>query len=213
MPLLVVHVRLPMVCLRSCKSPLTPSTSSNIHRTTTELTASIAGWLAHLFGLTHSTFFEGLIRAIFFGLNLLFNGIMWALFTKALSRSPSTTQVAILNTSSNFMITALLGWMIFSENLPGMWWVGACLLVAGNVIIGQREEKEFPLPGDERAEERAVEGGESEYRRSREEGARLLSSDDIELKDESEEAKRRAKVQEEEDLLDLPAGGSGSVRL
>jgi len=149
---------------------------------------------------------------MFFGFNLLFNGIMWALFTKALSRSPSTTQVAILNTSSNFMITALLGWMIFSENLPGMWWVGACLLVAGNVIIGRREEKEVPVLGEERPEERAVEGGESEFRRSREEGRGLLSGEDIELEDEEQERMKAARVLEQEDLLDLPSAGSGSAR-
>jgi hypothetical protein len=38
------------------------------------------------------------------------------------------------------MITAFLGALIFSESLPGLWWLGAALLVAGSVIIGRREE-------------------------------------------------------------------------
>ena len=38
------------------------------------------------------------------------------------------------------MITALLGLAIFGERLPALWWVGAAGLVAGNVIIGRREE-------------------------------------------------------------------------
>lgn len=38
------------------------------------------------------------------------------------------------------MLTAIIGYMIFSESLPGLWWIGAALLVAGTVIIGQREE-------------------------------------------------------------------------
>lgn len=79
---------------------------------------------------------------MFFGLNLIFNGIMWTLFTKALTHGTSTTQVSILNTSSNFVITALLGFIVFSESLPPMWWLGAALLVVGNVIIGRREEKD-----------------------------------------------------------------------
>lgn len=45
-----------------------------------------------------------------------------------------------MNTSTNFMITALLGLVIFSESLPPLWWVGAAMLVAGNVIIGRKEE-------------------------------------------------------------------------
>lgn len=67
---------------------------------------------------------------------------MWTLFTKALARGTSTVQVSIINTSSNFMITAVLGFIIFSESLPPLWFLGAAMLVAGNVIIGRREEEE-----------------------------------------------------------------------
>lgn len=42
------------------------------------------------------------------------------------------------------MITAILGWMIFSEKLPPLWWVGASLLAGGNVVIGAREQAEKP---------------------------------------------------------------------
>lgn len=65
---------------------------------------------------------------------------MWTLFTQALSRGHSTTQVSIMNTSSNFVLTALLGLAIFSESLPPLWWLGASMLVAGNVIIGRKDE-------------------------------------------------------------------------
>jgi hypothetical protein len=67
---------------------------------------------------------------------------MWTLFTQALARGTSTTQVSILNTSSNFIITAVLGFAIFSEALPPLWWLGAGLLVAGNVIAGRKDESE-----------------------------------------------------------------------
>lgn len=77
---------------------------------------------------------------IFFALNLAFNAIMWFLFTRALTLHTSTTRVSIVNTSSNFMLTALLGLVIFSESLPPLWWVGAGALVVGNVIIGRRIE-------------------------------------------------------------------------
>src|SRR5579871_6856242 len=118
---------------------------------------------------------------MFFGLNLIFNGVvcfpllpislitseliptrqMWALFTKALARGTSTTQVSIINTSANFILTALLGFFIFAESLPPIWWLGAAMLVAGNVIIGRREEKEVdPLPQDEYG---VAENGESAY--------------------------------------------------
>jgi|SRR3569833_3207500 len=74
---------------------------------------------------------------------------MWTLFTKALARGHSTTQVSIMNTSSNFVLTALLGLVIFSESLPPLWWVGASLLVAGNVIIGRKDESDPTAGGDD----------------------------------------------------------------
>jgi multidrug transporter EmrE-like cation transporter len=130
---------------------------------------------------------------MFFGLNLIFNGIMWALFTKALARGTSTTQVSILNTSSNFMITAVLGWMIFSESLPRLWFVGAALLVAGNVIIGRRDEGEEKQKGGE--QERA-ENGEA----GNEEVESLLVGEELDVLYESGlERKKR----EEDDVLQL----------
>ena len=79
---------------------------------------------------------------------------MWSLFTAALARGNSTTQVSILNTSTNFVITALLGWAIFSESLPPLWWAGATLLIAGNVIIGRKDE------GSDEVEDGGEDGGD-----------------------------------------------------
>ena len=75
-------------------------------------------------------------------MNLLFNAIMWGLFTRALTLASSTVRVSIINTSANFIVTAVLSFIIFSESLPALWWLGAAMLVAGSVIIGMREETE-----------------------------------------------------------------------
>ncbi|KAI1142071.1 hypothetical protein F5Y05DRAFT_213712 [Hypoxylon sp. FL0543] len=123
--------------------------------TTNELSTHIAQGISRLFGLTNlGGFVEVVVRAAFFGLNLVFNGVMWSLFTQALAKGNSTTQVSIMNTSTNFMITALLGLIIFSESLPPLWWVGAVMLVAGNVIIGRgkQEEGEEAATGSEETE-------------------------------------------------------------
>lgn len=64
------------------------------------------------------------------------------LFTSALSRSPSAVHANILNTIANFVLTALIGNLLFAERLPGLWWVGASMLIAGGVIIGQRDTEE-----------------------------------------------------------------------
>ena len=77
---------------------------------------------------------------MFLGLNFLFNAIMWGLFTRALTLATSTTRVSVINTSSNFLVTAVLSALIFYEVLPPLWWLGAAFLVAGSVIIGHRED-------------------------------------------------------------------------
>ncbi|KAI6247743.1 hypothetical protein HI914_03972 [Erysiphe necator] len=108
--------------------------------TTTELTSQLVTFLVERTRFNNlRSVIEVVTRVVFFSLNLILNGVMWALFTKALAQSTSTTKVSIINTSSNFMITAILGRLIFSENLSRLWFIGAFLLVMGNVIIGRRE--------------------------------------------------------------------------
>ncbi|KAL7933775.1 hypothetical protein V8C35DRAFT_50425 [Trichoderma chlorosporum] len=117
--------------------------------TTTELTTSLSTAVAKALGIqSHSQIVEVVVRSIFFILNLTFNGIMWSLFTTALARGKSATQVSIMNTSTNFLVTAITGFAIFSEALPPMWWAGASLLVAGSVIAGRKDEGEAEAAKD-----------------------------------------------------------------
>lgn len=44
---------------------------------------------------------------------------MWGLFTRALTLATSTVRVSVINTSANFMVTAVLGAIIFRETLSG----------------------------------------------------------------------------------------------
>lgn len=53
-------------------------------------------------------------------MNLAFNAVMWGLFTRALTLGSSTVRVSVINTSANFVITAVLGAGIFGEELAGM---------------------------------------------------------------------------------------------
>ncbi|MCJ1414039.1 hypothetical protein MMC32_000364 [Xylographa parallela] len=126
--------------------------------TTTDLTTSIAAAIAGFLHLGEgSRVVEVAVRAIFFLLNLGFNALMWVLFTRALTLHTSTTKVSILNTSSNFLFTAILGLLIFSESLPPLWFAGAFLLVIGNVVIGRREEEGGAKPAEADTGERVEE--------------------------------------------------------
>lgn len=136
--------------------------TQRILRTTTALTSTLSSHIALFLSLSPTNkIVEFLVRGTFFLLNLAFNAAMWALFTAALTRADSTTRVSIVNVSANFVVTAVLGWMIFSEKLNGMWWGGASLLAAGNVVIGRREEGKKP-GGSSGLDETTGEAEESE---------------------------------------------------
>ena len=149
-------------------------------RTTTALTSTLSSHIALFLSLSPSNkIIEFVVRGTFFLLNLAFNAAMWALFTAALTRADSTTRVSIVNVSANFMITAVLGWMIFSERLNGLWWAGASLLAIGNVVIGRREEGK-KLGGNSGLDETAGEAAESEglLRAECDDGEDLVELDD-----------------------------------
>merc|ERR1712093_904371 len=131
----------------------------------------------------------------------------WIANSIALARGTSTTQVSILNTSANFMFTAVMGWLIFSESLPPMWFLGAALLVVGNVIIGRREEGED--------NDKSVVGGVGGDRREERDGGGVegesLLGEEVELDGEllnGESVEERKKRREaEEDVLQLDLDG------
>ncbi|KAI9658216.1 MAG: hypothetical protein M1829_006820 [Trizodia sp. TS-e1964] len=107
--------------------------------TTTSLTSHLTAHISsNLFDID-PVYIDYGVRGAFLGLNILFNAIMWYLFTQALRRSSSSISVSLLNSSANFLVTAFFGVLIFAEVLKPLWWLGASLLIAGNLIIGSRD--------------------------------------------------------------------------
>ncbi|KIW21194.1 hypothetical protein PV08_01774 [Exophiala spinifera] len=167
--------------------------------TTTALTSTLSSHIATFFSLSPSNkVVEFLVRGTFFLLNLAFNAAMWALFTAALTRGDSTTRVSIVNVSANFVITAVLGWMVFGEKLSGLWFLGAALLAVGNVVIGRREEGKKPggTIGLDETRDEAIRQSEDDGEEE-EEAARLLGRDAVELDDELGGGRRRRSSEEE----------------
>lgn len=81
---------------------------------------------------------------------------MWALFTRALTASSSTTRVSVVNTSANFLVTAVLGMVVFAERVGGLWWLGAVGMGVGCVVVGMRDEEGTPGKDGEEEEEEGV---------------------------------------------------------
>ncbi|RHZ74185.1 hypothetical protein Glove_227g59 [Diversispora epigaea] len=77
----------------------------------------------------------GIIRIICFLLISLCNALMWTFFTKALNKSSSSIRVTVLNSATNFCMTAIMGNIIFNETLSLQWWFGANLIILGTVLV------------------------------------------------------------------------------
>lgn len=75
-----------------------------------------------------------IIRLLCFGLMFASNAVMWTLFVRSL-QSTSSVIATITNTASNIFFTAVSGYVIFGEELPVTWWIGAALIVAGLVLM------------------------------------------------------------------------------
>jgi hypothetical protein len=118
---------------------------------------------------------------------------MWGLFTRALTLASSTVRVSVINTSANFVITAVMSALIFSENLPGLWWLGAAMLVAGSVIVGMREE------GEGKVGVAGEGGGEGPLLNAQGEANEFRDEDDGESRHELDSVRRRSSSSERSD--------------
>lgn len=75
-----------------------------------------------------------LLRLLFFLLNAVFTAQMWRFYVKALSFGP-TPVCSIVSTGTNFAVSALVGLLVFGEEVTALWAFGALLVVAGLALI------------------------------------------------------------------------------
>ena len=74
------------------------------------------------------------LRGLALGGYIFTQGQMWVLFVKALQRLPSVTAV-VVNTSANVVASSLLGFAVFGESLPLLWWMGISFMLVGVSLV------------------------------------------------------------------------------
>ncbi|ESO93130.1 hypothetical protein LOTGIDRAFT_232853 [Lottia gigantea] len=70
----------------------------------------------------------------------LSNALMWTFFTKSLQYL-SSIQATITNTSTNFLVSAIIGKILFKELLPILWWIGSVFILLGLLLIHKDGQK------------------------------------------------------------------------
>lgn len=75
------------------------------------------------------------IRVLFFAMIFVCNAVMWTLFTKSLQFCTSSVEATVTNTASNFLCSALFGFLLFNEALSVKWLAGSFMILIGLMLI------------------------------------------------------------------------------
>lgn len=106
------------------------------------IAAGISACLASIFGkltFSQSTLFSfvSIIYLIFF---IFSNVFMWRCYSKALSLSSTSIQPTIVTKTSNFLLSALVGFFVFAEPINFLWFFGFILILIGVYLISTENE-------------------------------------------------------------------------
>eukprot|EP00331_Platyophrya_macrostoma_P023283 CAMPEP_0176450422 /NCGR_PEP_ID=MMETSP0127-20121128/27139_1 /TAXON_ID=938130 /ORGANISM="Platyophrya macrostoma, Strain WH" /LENGTH=161 /DNA_ID=CAMNT_0017838099 /DNA_START=9 /DNA_END=494 /DNA_ORIENTATION=- len=102
--------------------------------------AMLAGVFGALSGVTGKVSVAGeltslvIFRVASFAANGFCTAQMWRYYLKALALG-STPTCQIINTGTNFMVSAIMGMLLFGESVNTLWCCGAVLIVVGLGII------------------------------------------------------------------------------
>lgn len=91
---------------------------------------------------THSYLIKLGLQGFLIGLAFLANSFMWILFSRSLALSKNTIYATGLNKFSNFISSALFGYLLFEERLNLVTWSSGigCIFV-GLVILADQQDK------------------------------------------------------------------------
>ncbi|CAJ0589253.1 unnamed protein product [Cylicocyclus nassatus] len=69
------------------------------------------------------------------------NVLMWWAYTKSLSLADSTVQCMAVNTGTNFALTGILGYLLFSESHSIFWCFGLSLVFVGVCLLANDDKE------------------------------------------------------------------------
>ncbi|KAJ2162128.1 hypothetical protein GGF46_000870 [Coemansia sp. RSA 552] len=101
-------------------------------------------------GLAHQVFphastqaLGAAVRAVLVAATGASNFFMWLFFTKALRYGESTPRVMMMQTISNFVVTAACGVYLFGDALSLQWWAGASLIAGGLAMLNAEKHADW----------------------------------------------------------------------
>lgn len=104
--------------------------------------AGVSACFASIFGkltFSQSTLFS-FISIIYLTLFVFSNVFMWRCYSKALSLSSTSIHPTIVTKSSNFLLSAFVGFLVFAEPINLTWFIGFLLILLGVYLISSENE-------------------------------------------------------------------------
>ncbi|KAK9887182.1 hypothetical protein WA026_020635 [Henosepilachna vigintioctopunctata] len=93
--------------------------------------ASVFGKLSGLPAFENSI----ILKILCFFLMVCCNTCVWTLFVKALHQSGSSLHATVISNASNFLCSALMGYLIFNEKANFVWWIGLSFILGGLLLV------------------------------------------------------------------------------
>lgn len=87
--------------------------------------------------------FKLILQIIFICFSFALNSLMWIVYTKSLQLSTSTLYATSLNKFSNFICSALCGYLLFEEKIKLFTWlIGLLFLFIGILILNEPKQQQ-----------------------------------------------------------------------
>ncbi|CAF3296909.1 unnamed protein product [Rotaria sp. Silwood2] len=115
-----------------------PESSVNFY----SIFAGLSACFASVFGkLTFSQpTFASILTIVYIILFIFSNVFMWRCYSKALSLSTTSIQPTIVTKTSNFLLSALVGFIFFFEPINFTWLIGFILILIGVYLISTKND-------------------------------------------------------------------------
>jgi uncharacterized membrane protein len=104
--------------------------------------AGLSACLASVFGkITFSQpTFTSILTVFYIILFIFSNVFMWRCYSKALSLSSTSIQPTIVTKTTNFLLSALVGFIFFFEPINFTWILGFILILIGVYLISTKHD-------------------------------------------------------------------------
>ncbi|XP_055535706.1 uncharacterized protein LOC129724654 [Wyeomyia smithii] len=102
--------------------------------------SSLGEYLAENFGNQQ---FQLLIQILCIGIMVMLNACVWRFFVKALHTNGGTLVASLVSAATNYIVSALFGWLIFQEQTSIWWWFGTALVLGGLLLIVNDDDEKM----------------------------------------------------------------------